>query len=304
MKHKLLVISLLFIMQTSIVDANTWTWCLWSSYVSDYNRKCNNKFWFELYECRVTSLCNSCNNPKTKKIFEVEEYKEAQEYQKWNTPWTNTLTAFYKTKEIYTENMNSIYKCALIDIQERWLDYLQKIVSATDKSGLVIKNIQPKINDEKSKLSIKKRSEKCWWLKSEDTKTNIILKKEVLDQVSLEFCKYSFYLDYLSWYYQRLSNLLWVDPEKSKDSNTHTEISTINTYYSIAQNEISTQYQKVHKVFPLAFYAYSEYEENYIMHLMLNIIKSDYVIARDLLAQTLWPINQVVYKIKDAMRKY
>ncbi len=307
MKYKNLILFIIFFLFIEIANsADTLeVWCLWSSNISVYNKKCNDKSWFELYECRVINLCNSCNTPETRKLYETEDYEEAWAYLEKNSSSSNALKAFYDTKNIYTENMNSIYKCALIDIQERWIEYIQKIISTSDKTWLLQKSMQSKINEERTKILNKKREIRCWWLKSEATNNNkVILKKEVLDQVSFEYCKYNFYLDYLRSYYQNLNNLMWVDSEKSKNSKNYIEIHTINEYFAAAQNEIDKQNEKIDKVFPFAFYAYSDYEENFILHLLLNIIKSDYIIARDLLAQVLWPLNQVLYKVKDAMKVY
>jgi hypothetical protein len=72
---------------------------------------------FELYECRVTNLCDSCNNADSKKVFDTAPYDEASTYIDNTT--TDVLKSLHKVQEIYKTNMNSIYKCVLIDIQER-----------------------------------------------------------------------------------------------------------------------------------------------------------------------------------------
>jgi hypothetical protein len=52
-------------------------------------------------------------------------------------------------------------------------------------------------------------------------------------------------------------------------------------------NEIDNEISRIFKVFPLAYYAYSEYEDNYVLHLLLTLIKQDYVTAREQLAKVL-----------------
>jgi len=205
--------------------------------------------------------------------------------------------------------MNSIYKCVLIDIQERWLEFLEQIISATDKTWLVKKELQTKISSEKTKLKTKKAALGCgWW--SEDKSDEKIIKKQVLDQTSLEFCKYSYYLLYLKEFYKINQNILWITDDELNQADTwgaetkEFSISQITLWTTKINNEINGELNKIYKVFPLAYYAYSEYEDNYVIHLLLTLIKQDYVIAREQLAKVLWPINQVAYKIKDALKSY
>jgi hypothetical protein len=257
-----------------------------------------------LYECRVTNLCNSCNNTDTKKVFDTASYDEASTYVDNST--IDVLKSLHEVQKIYKTNMNSIYKCVLIDIQERWLEYMERVISSTDKTWSIKKELAQKISSEKAKLKAKKSTLKCWWL-SDDNSTSTLIKKEVLDQVTFEFCKYNFYLLYLKeGYYSDTKNILWIKKEELNKTTTSTpiEITNITTQYTSISNEIDNEVIKIHKVFPLAYYAYSEYEDNYLLHLLLTLIKQDYVLARDQLSKVLWPINQVVYKIKDAMKNY
>jgi hypothetical protein len=54
---------------------------------------------------------------------------------------------------------------------------------------------------------------------------------------------------------------------------------------------------------PIAFNAYKEYENNLPAHILLQIIREDYVIIREKLQKAMMPIAQVVYKISNAMQK-
>ncbi len=299
----LFIIIFWFFLNYSFAD-NTKKSCLWSENFTKSSKDCNNKKDFELYECRVTTLCDSCNNTDSKKVFDTVSYDEASTYI--NSSTTDVLTSFYEVQEIYKTNMNSIYKCVLIDIQVRWLEKLEKIITNTDETWLIQKELFSRITSEKSKLKMKKSVLGCWWL-SDDNSESTLIKKEVLDQVTLEYCKYNFYLLYLKeGYYSYITNSLWI---KETDLNNTTdsepiEITTIATQFNNINNEITNEVIKIQKVFPLAYYAYSEYEDNYLLHLLLTLIKQDYVLARDQLSKVLWPINQVAYKIKDAMKNY
>jgi len=302
--RKILLFIIIFVFFLDYSFGNTDKSCLWGKYFTDYSKECNNKVDFELYECRVTNLCNSCNNTNSKKVFDTVSYNEASTYVSNST--TDVLKSLHNVQKIYKTNMNSIYKCVLIDIQVRWLDKLEDIISNTDKTWLIKKEVSQKISSEKTKLKSKKANLRCWWL-SDDNSNSTLIKKEVLDQVTFEFCKYNFYLLYLKEsYYSNTKNILWIKKEKLNNSTTSEliEITNITSQYTSINNEIDNEIIKIQKVFPLSYYAYSEYEDNYLLHLLLTLIKQDYVLARDQLSKVLWPINQVVYKIKDAMKNY
>lgn len=307
MKQILLSFLLYLLLTNSSFADNTNEWCLWAANYNIYSEECNNKVDFELYECRVANLCKPCSWEWAKKIFTTTPYEEAKEYMLSNRLASyNLIDPFYEVQKIYKENMNSIYKCVLIDIQERWLEKLEQIISSTDKTWFVKKELQTKISSEKSKLMTKKSTLSCGWAWEDNSKETLI-KKEVLDQVSLEFCTYSYYLLYLREFYTKNQNLLWISDEELENTSAENKDYTVNeiTAWSEAiNNAIDSELIRINKVFPLAYYAYSEYEDNYILHLLLTLIKQDYVIARDQLAKVLWPINQVAYKIKDAMKKY
>ncbi len=303
--RKIILFIIIFVLFLDYSSAdNTDKSCLWGKHFTNYSKECNDKKDFELYECRVTNLCDSCNKTDSKKVFDTVPYDEASTYVA--NPTTDVLKSLHEVQETYKTNMNSIYKCVLIDIQERWLEYLEKVISSTDKTWLIKKELSPKISSEKAKLKSKKSALKCWWL-SDDNSTSTLIKKEVLDQVTFEYCKYNFYLLYLKEdYYKYTKNILWLKEEELNDSSSSksVEISNIAIQFSNINAEINTEIIKIQKVFPLAYYAYSEYEDNYLLHLLLTLIKQDYVLVRDQLSKVLWPINQVAYKIKDAMKNY
>ncbi|MEA3387530.1 MAG: hypothetical protein U9Q66_04055 [Patescibacteria group bacterium] len=51
------------------------------------------------------------------------------------------------------------------------------------------------------------------------------------------------------------------------------------------------------EVFNMAFLAYTEYENNFPIHLLLQILREDFIVFRQKLHEVLNPINQVTYKI-------
>jgi hypothetical protein len=53
----------------------------------------------------------------------------------------------------------------------------------------------------------------------------------------------------------------------------------------------------------MAFETYVDYENNYPVHVLLEIIKEDFKILRRKFHEAISPLNQVVYKISNAMSK-
>jgi hypothetical protein len=53
----------------------------------------------------------------------------------------------------------------------------------------------------------------------------------------------------------------------------------------------------------MAFETYVDYENNYPVHILLEVIKEDFKILRRKFHETISPLNQVVYKISNAMSK-
>ncbi len=52
----------------------------------------------------------------------------------------------------------------------------------------------------------------------------------------------------------------------------------------------------------MAFNAYKQYEDNFSTHVLLELIQDDYKLVRDNIHWALNPINQVIYKISNAMK--
>jgi chromosome segregation ATPase len=112
-------------------------------------------------------------------------------------------------------------------------------------------------------------------------------------------CRYVVYLEYLKSYYKIPSKLL--DTE-NKNNESYTFSETIRKSMEI-NNKIQEEKNHSYKVFPVVFHAYSEYENNLPSHLFLELIREDYLVIRDKLQDALSPINQVGYKIMNAMQE-
>ena len=67
--------------------------------------------------------------------------------------------------------------------------------------------------------------------------------------------------------------------------------------------DIDAEIENTYRTFPIAYQAYNDYENNIWSHVYLELLKEDYKTFRLGLHKTLNPINQVVYKISNAMRR-
>lgn len=206
----------------------------------------------------------------------------------------------------YKENMNNTYKCGMISIQINSLKMLKPKLNL-DKTGHIWKSLWPKIDNMIQRLEMTAKSWKCELI---DKKT-IYNKKSILWQTTLATCKYTFYMQYLKEYYSDTRNVV-TPPSEIENENIPQElkqnainVSSLEAWKKMSsiQSDIDTELENAYKVFPIAFHAYSEYENNYPIHFLLELIKEDYMVFRDELHKMINPISQVWYKIVNAMKK-
>jgi len=197
---------------------------------------------------------------------------------------------------VYRENQNSIYKCSIIKAQKNSFKLVKKIL-ITDKSWDVISRVKKDIEFKETKIKSLEKRAKC---KITDNK-KVFAKKDVLIETTYELCKYTFYLEYLKKYYNNIERSIKVT-ETAKKTESY-KIKNIVNAYSRIQTDIENEKLHSYKIFELAFQSYIEYENNLPQHILLELIKQDFVIYREKLHKTLNPLNQVLYKIVNAMSK-
>jgi len=237
---------------------------------------CKDKNWYPLYLCRVKTLCEKYywDNTNNNKLDKTKIYKEK--------------TSLENIKKIYRENQNNIYKCWILKVQEKSLltisDLLKKDTSWTlkDKIG---KKIEQRLKDIRQKI---------WEIKCKNKKTTPILKQSIY-----ELCNYNSYLEYLKKYDSDIKNILF---SKKTDKNKKYSITNVSNIMTNIQNNINSEITHSYKIFPLAYRAYSQYEKNYIIHELLQLIREDYIVLRNKLYSTLNPISQFIYKLANAMK--
>lgn len=287
------------------------------------------KTWFELYEERVDTICGIKNYIPEKKIYETEDYKETNtqdknemkekleeysqriEYLKLNfdvitdeekeelkelqkiidskEDWYNALSI---AKETYENNMNNIYKCAILTTQLSTLKLVKNDILPQSNNPDLSKEIWNEIDSQIKKIGI---SIDSVWCKNKND-NNSVQKLDILKQTTYELCKYHSYLEYLREYNSNYENLIVNSDEEDFNSMYLVNLEKYR------KQEIDDEIEKVYKVYPIAFNAYKEYENNLLNHILLNLVENDYVVLRENLHKVLNPINQVVYKISNAMQ--
>ncbi|MDD5769704.1 MAG: hypothetical protein PHE25_01945 [Candidatus Gracilibacteria bacterium] len=262
---------------------------------------------FEKYQCRIEKVCKSYN--ENKKIFNPEKYKKAKEYE--NSDISNFFSVtlinqvpIKKAISIYKENMNSIYKCAMIGIQKKSILNIKNDLKL-DKTGDLNKNLDSKINNLVNRLDMTAKSAKCLI----DDKNNSLNKLNILKQTTQITCEYAYYMSYLKEYYDDTEVVGF--PKNGSGTIAGTGYISTGSITNVVfakelagiQNNLDLELEHSFKIFSISFNAYNEYENNYPIHFLLELIKEDYTIFRDKLYAVLNPINQVVYKISNAMKK-
>jgi hypothetical protein len=200
--------------------------------------------------------------------------------------------------------MTNIYKCAILETQKKSLENIKNELIKNNPD--LNKSIAPKIEQQIEKITENKLKIKC--STSKDTDKDGINKLNILKETSAEMCRYVSYLEYLRDYNSDYANILANDADaQSKTSlaisSKNYNLSSVIALEKMKKSQIDDEIKHTYKIFPMAYDVYNQYENNITIHLLLELIKQDYVTYRQKLHETLNPINQVVYKIANAMKK-
>lgn len=287
MKKKIYIISLISIILASYFIVN-------AENKSSFSAKLN----YELYEERVKNICNKYlyknNNEKWEKINLLINFKNDDNYLEIPE---GIIYDFDDVKEKHRINMNNIYKCALLNIQNKSLTLIKN--DLINKNPTLSKELKWKIIKKISKVKSKMNSIKTfgwWYLKCITWKEKSSIQKlAVLHQTTYQTCKYVNYLEYIKENNENVKSVI-------EDPTIATWISEIKKLILNKKDDLDNEVEHTYKVFPLAFQAYSEYENNITAHFLLELIRDDYIVLREKLHETLNPINQIAYKISNAMK--
>lgn len=257
---------------------------------SSWDDFCGEQTWYELHSCRVENICEQYKSEKP--TYSTENYESAEgQTPKFHGQQSNAA-AFDNAKEIYRENIGNIYKCAMIQAQKNSLTFLEKQIkleSSWELDDTIWGQIDLRIN----RLELSANTIGC----SLTDKQRVLNKLNLLRETTYEACKYINYLEYLKSFYATTENNLPSDPNAVGTMVLGELPNKIDgTQQAIAQ-EISHTY----KVFPIAYHAYSEYENNFPIHFLLEIIAWDFLLLRQALYESLMPIAQFGLKVINAM---
>lgn len=263
---------------------------------------CINQQWEDKYKCQIEKFCK-WYSPENKNLpyspsFKTEEYFFPYEKKETKKEDKDILKKALKEKDLfwlakstYLENQNNIYACSLLKIQKNSLSLIKKELSQIDKTGEIKWMIDKKIDIKLQKINLLEKKRKCLKTISKNALNN---KKYVLYESAYEYCKYSYYLDFLKKYYKRIDII---------NTKIGLSLESISKILKLREQKIKNEEEHSERVFQIAFETYTSYENNYTIHILLEIIRYDFNIFRQKFHKSIGPINQVVYKIKNAMSK-
>ena len=274
---------------------------LWTQTVSGADDICASELWYALYECRVENICLEYKSPKP--TYRVEDYLDGPSVFNWiETKWSPTVE-LDTAKEIYRENMGNIYKCAIIGAQKNSLEFLWEQLKH-ESSGQLTDTLWWQIESRINRLDL---SAEAIWCILTDRET-IQNKLNVLKETSHEICRYTSYLEYMKSYYSNLElqadrYLSGIEEENDIENfiNRNIGITELPRVISNIKQDIAEESARSYRVFPLAYHAYSEYENNFPIHFLLEVIRSDFLVVRNRFYWTLMPLAQLGYKVINAM---
>ncbi len=281
----------------------------------------NNYEWkYELYEKNVDTYCSAYK--KDKIIHTLNEEKEYpnidKEYEKmqeewyiiwyWNNIWNYFWSYISKTasddideidlaKVLYRKRMDKIYNCATTLVYTKTIDSIKKDIKWTPELTSKLEKKLDRLKEDKIKnLS----DEEC---KVSSEINDIYIKNIVLNQSTYELCKYNYYLNYLQDFNKDF--IWWLVIWKVVDTeNKPLSTKSALEQFDIKSSRISIEINDSFDFFPKVFEAYAQYENFLILHLYLDlVIKQDYLSLREMLHRTLNPLNQLWYRIINAMSK-
>ncbi len=242
--------------------------------------------WYDLYKSRVKNFCVEFKNPKHLEKQVELIYAINENYKKLEKISEEEIDKVFLQ---YRNIMDSIYTCATSITAKRQFNLIKNklIKQSPDLRVKLEKLINSKIKNLEKKAKWLKWKCKIW--KNND---DAQIKKAILNQTSYELCRYIYYLEYIK---EEKKNKLNFKKNKS--------IIKISDDILKTENKITNEIENAYSTSSLAFKAYSDYEDNLWAHILLELIRQDFEEYRLLLHKTLNPINQVVYKISNAMKK-
>lgn len=250
----------------------------------------SNKTWFPWYEEQVKNVCDVYNrtDKNNEKIINLPGSRNFKNLD--NIGFTNDLA---EAKKIYNQNMDDIFECAILWSYIRNLKTVEEAIKNNEKLKKSLwKKIEQKIKSLEEKL---KEINGC----KKPTNNLGLVKKYVLEQTTYETCKYDFYLKYLKNRSGTIENSTNLENlEDNEKILTKTIVKNINERNSAIDKEI----ERIFEVYPIVMQSFDDYENYIWIHILLELLEQDLKVFKVWLHKTLNPINQVIYKIHNAMK--
>ncbi len=274
---------------------------------------CAAKEWYSRYLCQISSTCDSkYRKDSDGNVFNTD--KVDRSYQEWYN--------LYIAKNLYRQNMNNIYKCAILKSQNDSYDIILNKLNITNPS---ISIFTSRIQEQKTNITEEINNIDC--VKTSPQKSGFGIKKQILDESTLEMCKYLHFLDYVdTTHVKDIWNLIKdreisqqveqvFEQNPSAGIEAYLDLSNVDDYefkkekYTLqdilalqveSNKEIQEEIEHTKRVYEVAFQTYANYELNMVVHLLFDMLENDFRQVRDKIYAMLGPINQVAYKIPNA----
>lgn len=258
---------------------------------------CGSQWWYDLYECRVENVCSEFKSEKP--VYVSEDYESADWAEGEFYNQQSSTPAFDTAQRVYRENMGNIYKCGIVQSQRNALETLLDFIKQ-ESSWKLSDTIGWQIKQQISRIEIQSTTIGCSLTDTESIQNKL----NILKETSYEACRYISYLEYNKEYYKNLrkftqeeaSEAYWNDAVLEKYPSPELPRQINN-----AQNAIAEEIAHTYKVFPIAYHAYSEYENNFPIHFLLEVLRADFLVLRTSLYQAIMPLAQVWLKVINAM---
>lgn len=259
------------------------------SFAASEAQKIKDETDYWLYKNRVESICSKYKENKL--VINVEEYKSVLENEVKQNINDSYILDYWISK--YKDDMNNIYNCWITLTQINSIDLILKKIWTNNE---IKKILGEKLQSQKSKLQILYKNNKC--INTDNNTLNYRL--NILKQTTYETCRYNFYMEYLKSYYDSID---LVDLNYDKNKSKWISAEWYNTFVNQYKTKINYEISRAYYLFPLSYHAYTEYENYYPIHILLLLIKEDFISFREKFHKVISPINQVWYKIINAMSK-
>ncbi len=221
----------------------------------------------------------------------------------WDSTSVSPTHEFDTAKKIYRDNMGNIYKCAIIQSQKNSLEFIKEQIKH-EASGQLSDTLEWQIESRVNRLELS--AGKIWCVLTD--KKTIQNKLNILKETTHEICRYQNYLEYMKDYFSdiQLQALRYNNTSADRSDIQNIVDQTIwirDLPFAIAdiKQEIAIESAHSYKVFPLVYHAYSEYENNFPIHFLLETIRGDFLVVRNRFYWTLMPLAQLGYKVINAM---